>query len=178
MSRTTSWILTYTGRQFWPLEPLAEEVEIEDIAHALSSICRFGGHCNSFYSVAQHSVTVSQELGGGQIGLIGLLHDAAEAYLGDMCRPIKRDLTGFQVHEDQLQAIIWSRFRVNVTATDMERLKEVDNRLLMTERRDLMKPGWWHVDESACYPFSVIPCSPFTAEKRFLRRFEELRRTT
>jgi uncharacterized protein len=88
-TRTGDWIQTYTGKQFWPLSPLPEDIVIEDIAHALSMQCRFGGHVRTFYSVAQHSVHVSL-LVEPQYALWGLLHDAAEAYLVDLPRPIKK----------------------------------------------------------------------------------------
>lgn len=82
------WIQTFTGRAFWPLRPRAEDVRIEDIAHALAMKCRFGGMTRQFYSVAQHSVLVSRIVPPAD-ALWGLLHDAAEAYLPDVCRPIK-----------------------------------------------------------------------------------------
>ena len=81
--RNGSWLQTYTGIQFWPLDPRPEEIDIQDIAHALSLLCRFNGHCQRFYSVAEHSVHVSTIL-APEFGLWGLLHDAAEAYLSDI----------------------------------------------------------------------------------------------
>lgn len=91
LERKGDWMQTYTGRKFWPLNPRAEEVYIEDIAHSLALSCRFNGHCKVFYSIAQHSVLVSQIVKPTQ-QLIALLHDSAEAYLGDIIRPIKRFL--------------------------------------------------------------------------------------
>ena len=87
--RVGDWIQTYTGKQFWPIDPRACEITIEDIAHALSLQCRFSGHCREFYSVAQHSCLVSSYCIDEDAGW-GLLHDAAEAYLVDLPRPIKR----------------------------------------------------------------------------------------
>jgi len=90
------WIATYTGGRFYPLDPRPEDVCIADIAHSLSQICRFNGQTLQFYSVAQHSVLVSKLLGQGGPSPIhefmGLKHDAAEAYLCDLVRPIKREL--------------------------------------------------------------------------------------
>src|SRR5262245_27549306 len=101
--RIGDWMQTISGRKFWPLDPRPEEVCIEDIGHALSLVCRFGGHCHTFYSVAEHSVRVSllaEDMAKSSahwtdenirmIALSGLLHDAAEAYIGDMVRPLKR----------------------------------------------------------------------------------------
>lgn len=91
--RTGEYIRTFTGRQFWPLDPRADEVEIKDIAHALSNMCRFNGHTKRFYSVAEHCVRVADlfrvEGKFGYPGLLALLHDAAEAYLVDLPRPVK-----------------------------------------------------------------------------------------
>ena len=81
-------MVTYTGKEFYPLDPNPADIDIKDIAHALSNCCRFAGHIKSFYSVAQHSVIVS-ELCEPENALAGLLHDASEAYLSDIARPVK-----------------------------------------------------------------------------------------
>lgn len=90
--RAGPWMRLQGGRRFYPLDPRAEDVHMEDIAHALSLICRFGGHCPRHYSVAEHSILVSLlvERTNPELALAGLLHDAAEAYIGDMVRPLKR----------------------------------------------------------------------------------------
>jgi hypothetical protein len=88
MKRKGDWMQTYTGRQFWPIDPRADEIDIVDIAHALSQQCRFAGHCKSFYSVATHSWHTSNVC-NSENALWGLLHDAAEAYLVDLPTPIK-----------------------------------------------------------------------------------------
>lgn len=88
---SNDWIQTYTGKKFFPLHPHQNEYVIEDIAHALSMKCRFAGHCNAFYSVAEHSVKVSRIV-APESQLWGLLHDAAEAYLPDVCQPIKSQI--------------------------------------------------------------------------------------
>src|SRR5579862_5085028 len=91
-----SWIQTYTGRKFWPLDPRSWDVCLEDVAHALAVKCRYGGHCRGFYSVAQHSVLVSQLLAEWKADIWtvrwGLLHDANEAYSADVVRPIKNTM--------------------------------------------------------------------------------------
>src|SRR5579885_2784587 len=86
--RHGDWIQTYCGVAFYPLDPRPEEILIEDIAHALSMLCRFTGHVKRFYSVAQHCVYVSHRC-DPKDALWGLLHDAAEAYLNDISRPVK-----------------------------------------------------------------------------------------
>src|SRR4051812_30250690 len=84
--RVGNWMQTFTGRQFWPVDPRADEIAIEDIARALAMTCRFGGHVRFHYSVAQHSFLVSLVC-SPEHALWGLLHDASEAYLGDVVWP-------------------------------------------------------------------------------------------
>lgn len=168
---SNDWILTYTGRQFWPLAPRAEDVDLEDIAHALAHLCRFAGHCRVFYSVAQHSVHVSERV-HSRYALEGLLHDAAEAYLCDVARPIKPALAGYEAAESQLMAVIRARF--GLTGLELGGVQVADRRMLCTERRDLMHPNHWPVDPASCYPEPIVPWTPAEAKARFLARFEEL----
>lgn len=106
-----SWLQTYTGRRIELFDPRPEQIDIEDIAHALAHECRYAGHVKEFYSVAQHSVIVSR-LCEPQDALWGLLHDGAEAYLGDVVKPLK--VTGafaaFREMEMRMQLAICSRF--------------------------------------------------------------------
>jgi uncharacterized protein len=85
---------TYTGLAFWPLDPRPDEIRLVDIAHALSKLCRYGGQCLSFYSVAEHSLLVASKA-PDHLKLVALMHDASEAYLLDIPRPIKRHLAGY-----------------------------------------------------------------------------------
>jgi len=87
-SRKGDWFLTFTGRQFYPLDPCPEDIDIHDIAHHLSLICRFNGACRVFYSVAQHCCIVSDAL-ARPYKLRGLLHDGTETYFGDMIKAIE-----------------------------------------------------------------------------------------
>lgn len=171
----STWIQTFTGRQFWPLEPRAEEVVLEDVAHHLANICRFTGACRSFYSVAQHSVLVSHLAPPGEDPLWGLLHDASEAYLIDVARPVKRSaaMQGYRDAEARMMAVICERF--GLPATEPAWVKDADNRLLATERRDLMAPPprpW--VDGTQPIPQVIEPLRPVFAEVLFLTRFHEL----
>lgn len=103
------WIQTYSGRAFYPLAPYPQDVCIEDIAHALSQLCRFGGHCRRFYSVAEHSVLLSRVV-VPEFQLWALLHDASEAYLVDVPRPIKKQLPAYVEAERRVMAAICARF--------------------------------------------------------------------
>ena len=109
MNRKGDFIQTFTGRMFWPIDPQPDEVDIEDIAHALSNVCRFCGHTREFYSVAQHSVLVS-EIVPAAFALEGLLHDATEAYISDVARPVKPYLTNYKEIEINLYRAIAKRF--------------------------------------------------------------------
>lgn len=138
-TRLGDWIQTATGDQFWPLDPLAGEVDINVIAHALGNLCRFGGHCRPFYSVAQHSVLVSLH-SGPEDALWGLLHDASEAYLIDLPRPIKIDpaMEPYRRAEAAVQLAVCEKFGLDITMPAS--VKAADGLLLATEVRDLMAP--------------------------------------
>lgn len=103
------WMLTATGGAFYPLDPRPEEVQIEDIAHALAMSCRYGGHCSRFYSVAEHSVLMASKAPTG-LELATLLHDASEAYLQDVIRPVKVHLTNYIDIENRLMAVIATKY--------------------------------------------------------------------
>lgn len=194
--RDDAWILTYTGREFWPLDPRAEDVFIEDIAHALALTCRFTGHCREFYSVAQHSVLCSHYVAdhGGDTGtqLAALLHDASEAYLPDVARPIK-DLIlvvdeeayngrkSLRKAEDALLDMIITGLHANCYfELSSKLLKRADVALLLAERRDLL-PAHSHdwakaLGAQAVPPWkdTILPWSPMHAEERFLAEFARL----
>lgn len=167
------WIQTFTGRAFHPLSPRVEEVDIRDIAHALSMNCRFNGHCAYFYSVAEHSVRVSHQVGQGD-ALWGLLHDAAEAYLTDLPRPAKRALPVFSELEDKLLAVVLEAF--GLTMPMPESVALADTLLLATEARDLMAPPprSWELGTEPL-PEIIRPWTPREAEARFLQRYEQLK---
>ena len=167
-----SWIQTYGGRQFWPLAPDARDLDIADIAHSLSLLCRFNGHCRAFYSVAEHSVRVSDIL-PPHLALWGLLHDAAEAYLGDLTRPLKQDAAWFNQAEARLLEVVADAFGL---AWPMPAaVLQADDVLLATEARDLMAapPAPWRLDVDPL-PEPIRPLSPGEAEALFLKRFGEL----
>lgn len=164
-----TWIQTYTGKQFWPLNPKIEDINIFDIAHALSMNCRFNGHCKRFYSVAEHSVLVSLYCDNE---LDGLMHDASEAYLPDIARPIKNYFQDFKLTEKQLLKRIYKRYNIISNA----QTKEIDVRILLDEKNQIMSnsPDDWGIDNK---PLGVqIRCwLPTQAKDEFLKRFMELR---
>ncbi|MEI8195433.1 MAG: phosphohydrolase [Phycisphaerae bacterium] len=176
-----SWIQTYTGKKFFPLDPQAADVDIRDIAHALALKCRFCGHCRVFYSIAEHCVRVSRAL-PDHLAMAGLLHDAAEAYLADMGRPVKHamyvhqagQIESFTAAEDRLLEVI--THALHLPPIDYEVIAEADTILLATEARDLMAPppeAW----ELGVAPLAqkIEPLGAAEAEAAFLERYAELR---
>lgn len=173
MTPDDAWILTYTGRQFWPLNPRIEDVCLEDIAHALSLLCRFTGHVHQFYSVAQHCVHASY-LVPPRHALAALLHDASEAYLCDIARPVKQSdlFAPYREAERRLEEVIYERYGVDTI--DLRAVQAADEILLQTERRDLMPRGHWRIDHTKCLYDTIRPESPLEAEQAFLVRFKEV----
>jgi hypothetical protein len=180
----SSAIQTFTGRRFSPLEPDPEAIAIEDIAHGLAHHCRFGGHSSVFYSVANHSCVVADAVGarGGDRDTVlhALLHDASEAYLGDLPHPVKhRSELGalYRTIEEPLQAAILTRFGLSTSAPPL--VKEVDRAALAAERALLMRPAddaWWpELAGVAPLDVEIVPWSPQQSETEFLDRFEALR---
>lgn len=166
---------TYTGIQFWPIDPRIEEVRIVDIAHSLSNQCRYAGHCSSFYSVAQHSIMVSNIV-PPEDAMWGLLHDAAEAYLVDLPRPIKRYSTlgdYYRKVEFRLMLTIIDRF--HLSSFEPDSVKLADNIALMTEMRDLMpNPPAKRREDADPLEDIIVPLSPVVCKELFLRRFKEV----
>lgn len=165
----TAWMQTYTGRAYWPLNPRAEDVCIEDIAHSLAMQCRYNGHTLGFYSVAQHSVLVSQHC-SPENQLWGLLHDAPETYVTDMIRPIKRHVVGYGEIEALTEKAIAEHFGLPLPIPD--EVKLIDERILNDERDCLMAkpPRPWNL---RCEPIGIRIYSwpPEMAKARFLERF-------
>lgn len=173
-TRTGGWIQTFSGGRFFPLDPRSWEVRIEDVAHALSLLCRFGGHARSFYSVAEHSVRVSQACAPAD-AFWGLLHDASEAYLVDLPRPLKRlpELAGYLEAERRVMEAVCVRF--GLPSAEPQGLRHADDLLLATERRDLMAPSdadWGPLPEPL--PERIEPWPATHAEELFLARFSQL----
>lgn len=134
-TRSGLFVSTYSGRQFYPLAPAAAQIEIEDIAHGLAYQCRFNGQTRHFYSVAQHSLIVAN-LVPAQLRHAALLHDAAEAYMGDMVKPLKQLFPLFSQIEARVMAAIGLRY--GIERFDDPAIKRADLVALAMEKRDLM----------------------------------------
>jgi len=170
-----AWMTTQSGRQFYPYDPRPDEILIEDIAHGLSLLCRYNGQCSHFYSVAQHSVLASL-LVPKEDALWALLHDAAEAYIGDMIRPLKHGVVGivFQHVENKILQAVAERFDLDKTMP--ESVLKADNIMAATEIRDLL-PGqkkFWIEHEEKPHPASIESWAPGFARDTFLARYYAL----
>lgn len=173
---TTPYVSTVSGNRFYPLEPRIDRVCIEDIAHGLAYQCRFNGQTGEFYSVAQHSLLVSS-LVPTDLRLAALLHDAAEAYLGDMVKPLKVLLPAFAAIEDQVGAIIAAAFQVDFS--DYAPIKRADLIALATEKRDLMPRSaerWAYLDGITPMAQRIVSMHPGEAKRAFLDEFARLNR--
>jgi len=177
-NRIGGWIQTYTGKRIWPLDPREDEIDIEDIAHALSLMCRYTGHVKEFYSVANHSVLVSSILSDRcpQHAFWGLMHDASEAYLHDLPYPLKQDKEFgpiYQRFEDNLMRCVCRKF--GMAEVEPPEVELADKDLMATERRDLLvQTEWeWSISNKPL-DFHIYPVHPRVAEGLFLDLFEKL----
>ena len=193
------WIHTFTGKRVDPFDMKPEDVEIEHIAHSLATINRFCGAAREPYSVAQHSVLVEERVrarlakttfpihhrADRGICLYALLHDAPEAYgIPDIACPVKGRLwvhypsvpIPLKRHEDLIMDNICAAFGIPDSKPSI--VKNIDNRMVVTEARDLMAAGtegWeWSGPEPSPYPERVLPWAWWRAKDNFLARFREL----
>lgn len=139
----SEFVYTYSKIKFYPTKPKVEDIYIGDIAHSLSLIARANGHCKYFYSVAQHSINCYREAVArnysNKVQLACLLHDASEAYLSDIIRPVKKNLPDYLTIEKNLQDTIYKRFiKESLTEDDFKKVSEIDDCLLYYEFIELM----------------------------------------
>ena len=171
--RNSIFVSTYLGNRFYPLEPRIDDIEIEDIAHGLAYQCRFNGQTSSFYSVAQHSVLVAS-LVPKELKLAALLHDAAEAYLGDVVKPLKLLVPEFSQIEKRVMAIIGERF--GVADLNHPLIKQADLVLLATEKRDLMPNSveeWTYLAGIKPLAERIAPLMPEEAKREYLSKSKQ-----
>lgn len=184
--RVGGYIQTYSGGRAWLLDPRPEDIRLLDIAHALSMVCRFGGHSRYHYSVARHSVLVST-ICSKENALIGLLHDASEAYVGDVVSPFKADLGGYKEIEKRWCLAIGEAFGLGNRLVDMPKdVHDADTLAGAAEAYEVLigGPHQWDMrymtdslrDKSAEIRVFNDP-SPQHARDAFLARFSEITRT-
>lgn len=170
-------IATYSGVEFFPLDPRPEDVRLFDIAHALSMKCRYTGHCHQFFSVAQHSVMVSQMLevmnATVEEQYIGLMHDAQEAYLPDVASPIKGHIPGYREIEKGVEKVIAEVFGFEFPHPKV--IKIADAESFKHEYKLIMSPLEWWKGDGPKYDWGVIEeWDPFMGRERFLQRHRRL----
>lgn len=183
------WMQTFTGRAFYPLSPHEDDIDPIDIGHSLGMQCRYNGHVNRFYSVAEHCVlmcdyfleAIDLPVPVGSVGftdealrgfaLWALLHDAAEAYIGDMVRPLKLHMPDFCRVDDLLTTAIACRFGLRGTKIPPE-VKAVDTRILLDERAALLgvPPGDWQLNGLEPLGVEIQAWSPAEATGEYLAR--------
>ena len=149
------WMEVYTGTKFYPVFPRAKDVSIVDIAHSLSLLCRFNGHCAYFYSVGHHSLNcyevAKSSYSSIRIQFFALMHDAAEAYLSDIVRPLKPFVQGYKDLEDNVEFAVWKHFGYTPTEAEWAIVKRIDDAVLRSEGKILMNniDNWADDGESA-----------------------------
>ena len=167
-------VSTKSGRRVALLNPSPSQIVIGDIAHGLAHQCRFNGQTNKFYSVAQHSVLVASIL-PRELRLAGLLHDASEAYLGDVVQPLKDLLPEYRSIEARFCDVLGERFGVTLQHNDA--IRHADLVVLATERRDLMPmdmADWSSIAGITPMRRTIRPKSPEAASAQFMEMFFSL----
>jgi len=184
MNKYEGGIEIVSGKLAFPLAPRVADINIKDIAHALGNKCRYTGHCREFYSIAQHSVIVS-ELVDRRLALAGLLHDSSEYLLPDVSTPVKPRLKGFKEIEEGVLDAVFKKFglmAIRCNQEDMAEIKKADWYSMALEVRDLM-----HADNEywAQWPLPDIdphfydcdltnPWGPKESREKFMDRYEYL----
>lgn len=164
------WCTSYTGKRFYPADARPRDVDVRDVAHALSQVCRFGGHTPVPYSVAQHSVIVSYTC-KPEHALIGLMHDAPEAYVGDLMSAVKKSVHGFREMEHDWAWAIGQALGIGLAIVELPPdVIAADALVLTTERRDLMG----HEPSGLVLEDKIEPWPATIAEYRFLQRYQDL----
>lgn len=179
LSQVTRYAALFSGNRFYPFNPigmaLVSRIELSDIAHSLSNICRFNGHCSEFYSVAQHCVHVASLVEDDKLRFAALMHDASECYIGDVVSPFKKMFEGLVRLEHRVQKEINERFGIVLTEEDERLIKRADWIALATEKRDLMPKQrfeqWSYLKSFEADPVAINPLPPKEAKALFLETF-------
>lgn len=173
----------YSGKLFDIVKPTPDQIELKDIAHSLSNICRFNGHCKEFYSVAQHSVVVAS-ISPYEHKLAALMHDASEAYLCDLPTPIKRGVKLGKIYKEfeaKVEDVIADCFGFEYPYH--ESILYADSIALAAEALALMPSGglgWDWPNWSADDLFKIKECSkikcltPCESKDLFLETFHDI----
>lgn len=172
------WIQTVSGLRVNPRSMTVGDIRMVDIAHALSMQCRYAGHCYKFYSVAEHCVLTSwvlEQMGRGpRVQLYGLLHDAEEAYLPDLPRPIKEMFPEYREAGKYIMDLVIGKYNLPWGCKD--EIKKVDNALLHTEALEIMgDTSGWYLPEPPVPDLLIQGWEPHKAKTKFLHRFNQLR---
>ena len=138
-----SYITTYTGKHFDPIQPEPGLFDLTDISHALSLLCRGNGHMKHFYSVAQHSIACAEEAKArgysARVQLGCLLHDASECYMSDVPTPFKKKLPEYEMQEDRLLRMIFEKYLgSDLTKEELDLVKEIDHTMLLYDLKELL----------------------------------------
>jgi uncharacterized protein len=168
-------IMLRSGALFDFLDPWSSSFTIEDIAHGLSNICRYAGQCRKFYSVAEHSIYVSHV--AQEFEYPALMHDAAEAFLGDITRPLKQLVPEFKRIEAEVERVIFSRFGIEWPVPP--EVKSADLKVLAAEQAQIMPLGtdqWARTSNIIPADILVENWCPELAKRKFLERFESIKR--
>ncbi len=137
------YIRTYTGKEFYPMDPQPDAIDIRDIAHALSLVCRGNGHVNIFFSVAQHCINCAMEAEARgcspRVILACLVHDASEAYMSDVPRPFKQFLSEYLAQEEHLLEVVYGKFLGSpLTEEEQKIIRQIDDDMLYFDLRELL----------------------------------------
>lgn len=173
------WMQTHTNRKFYPMAPDPADISPYDIARGIAFQCRYNGHVNRFYSVAEHCVLIADALwdtGYNEADVIwGLLHDGTESYVGDMVRPLKLHMPAFVEAEDRVMDAICERFGLE-QRTIPDSVRKFDSQILLDERAALKgeAPGGWSVDGLEPLGVTIQAWSPERAEAEWLGKLASL----
>ncbi len=185
--RPGPWMQTITGRQFFPLDIRAEDLDIEDIAHALGALCRYNGHTSGFYSVAEHCVLMTQHAFIEHRSWTPfkerraflrsvLMHDAAEAYIGDYPHAIKKVVPGIKRLEGLIEDVLTRRYKLLTGPETKAAVKELDRRIVANERQALLPSDHpWVADAYKPLDVTIRCWDPAEAKRAFLDLYDQVK---